>query len=95
MNHPEGMATKKITGKNHKNHKRSESSRKNQLVGEKIQIKINGGNPKEIFPWSSFTVSFLYEINLGALANKRGRTKERSCPWSLFAWVLMGIFKIV
>ena len=46
----EGVATKKIKGNNHKNHKRSESSRKNQPVGEKNQNQNQLGISKENLP---------------------------------------------
>ena len=46
----EGVATKKIKGKYHKNHKRSESSRKNQPVGEKNQNQNQLGISTENLP---------------------------------------------
>ena len=71
----EGVATKKIKGKNHKNHKRSESSRKNQPVGEKNQNKNQLWISKENLPlviiYIAFYMKLIWVPSLTSWSNER------------------------
>ena len=56
------MATKKIKVENHKNHIRSESSRKNQPVGEKNQNQNQLGISKENLPLVIIYIAFYMKL---------------------------------